>query len=82
MQVTCGAEWPTSAGGRQQYAISLDKEDLIEMIGEEKAAGLTGQRLREALTKLADSMVIQYVHKAGGMSDEMAQQRLRAIKNG
>lgn len=85
MQVTCGAEWPTSGGGRRTYSLSLDKEDLAEFMGEAVVAEMSRKEMLSQLNKRAEVMVIAYVAQEGGMSQEFAQKRIKEIlgeKNG
>lgn len=82
MQVTVGSEWPTSGGGRRSYALTLDKDDLCEQIGSERVATLSHQDILQQLNMRAEILVVSHVAKEGGMSTEMAQQRIRELKNG
>lgn len=82
MQVTSGAEWATSGGGRRSYALSLDLDDLREMRGEDKVAGLDRKQCLSELNKAAEILVLAYVAQEGGISKELAQSRIAEIKNG
>lgn len=79
MQVQCGAEWPTSGGGRRSYSLALDKDDLTEFMGEEAVASMSRKEVLSALNKRAEILVIAYVAQQGGMSDEFAQRRIKEI---
>lgn len=81
MQVTCGAEWQVSSGGRRNYAISLDIDDLTEIKGEEAVSHLTRKELLKELNKTADSLVVGYLVTEGAISREYAEQRLREIQH-
>lgn len=79
MQVTCGAEWPTSGGGRRSYSLCLDRDDLADFMGEEVVAAMSRKEVLAQLNKRAEVMVIAYVAQEGGMSKEFAQKRIQEI---
>jgi hypothetical protein len=81
MEVTCGAEWPTSGGGRRSYALTLDKDDLIEQMGQEAVGELSNQQILKQLNTRAEILVVAHVAEEGGMDKEFAQRRIKELKN-
>jgi hypothetical protein len=81
MQVTCGAEWPTSGGGRRSYALTLDRDDLKEQMGTEAVEVMNNSEVLRQLNLRAEILVVAHVAKEGGMSSEMANQRIKELKN-
>jgi hypothetical protein len=81
MQVTCGAEWPTSGGGRRSYALTLDRDDLKEQMGVDAVEVMSNSEVLRQLNVRAEILVVAHVAKEGGMSSEMANQRIKELKN-
>lgn len=79
MMVTCGSEWQTSVGGRRNYSISLDLDDLREIKGED-VDRLTRQEALRELNKAADLLVIGYMLKENAITKDFAEQRIREIQ--
>jgi hypothetical protein len=79
MQVTVGSEWPTSGGGRRSYALALDREDLADFMGEETVSAMTRKEVLTHLNKRAEVLVLAYVAKEGGCSQEFAANRIHEI---
>lgn len=82
MQVTVGAEWPTSGGGRRSYAVALDINDLIEMTSQEKVDSWSRTEILSQLNRRAECLVIKHVADEGGMSQELALKKIKRIQNG
>jgi hypothetical protein len=81
MQVTVGAEWPTSSAGRRSYAVTLDEDDLRTMLPEDAELPASAVARLDMMSKRAEILVLRYVHKQGGIGDEAFRARTEAIRN-
>lgn len=79
MQVSSGAKWYTTSDNQREYAISFDLNDLISKHGKEVVDAMSFQERIKALNILADTYVIGYITKEGGMTPEFAKKRLAEL---
>jgi hypothetical protein len=63
MQVTVGAEWPTSSAGRRSYAVTLDEDDLRTMLPEDAELPASAVARLDMMSKRAEILVLRYVHR-------------------
>lgn len=85
MEVTCGATWPTSSGGRREYRMTLDEDDLVEQLGGDaeagaKVAAMNWQQKRKQLSIRSDMMVVVYMMEEGEYSQEHGMSRLKDLR--
>lgn len=85
MEVSSGATFPTSSGGRREYRMSLDVQDLIEQLGGDEAAVARVKAMKPTerarqLRVRCDIYVVSFLADEGEYSKEHAMSRLQELR--
>lgn len=81
MIVRSGAEWTnTHTGSKRVLDLTLDREDGIENVGQEKWEAMSFTQKTKALRKISDVFIVVSMVSEGALSQEYADKRIKAIK--
>lgn len=75
MNVTVGAEWPTSGGGRRNYAVTLNEEDILNWRQYSQSV------LWDKLNTKAEVLVVTYMYNEGELPKERYDARIAELTN-